>query len=154
VALAARSRRVELNHRFLKDADGMIHHFLAFPFAVAQPRFRYESALNVVRAVSDQLPGTNTSYYAVQHWAEAAEADGSYRVVLVPREAQMIQFGRNWPDYISQAHHGSRPAGFPETFVSAPDGFGSGHMYAYLTSNNFRTNFPVSQEARSSRGSS
>ena len=61
-------KRIDFNNRILKDADGSRRFYIAFPFDVEKPRFRFEGPLNVIRPVEDQLPGTTTDYYAAQHW--------------------------------------------------------------------------------------
>ncbi len=57
----------------------------------------------------------------------------------------MVQFSENWPDYVSQAHHGVKPPDFYHKFLDKPSQFKEGHIYSYVANNNFGTNCIVSQ---------
>ncbi len=138
-------KRIDFNQRLLKDTDGSWIYYLAFPFAVNKPKFRYESSLNVIKPVEDQLPGTQTDYYIMQHWVDVSDGKGNWGITLTSREAPMIQLGGNWHDYCSQAHHGVLPDNFLHKFLSSPYDFKKGHIYSYLATNNFRTNFHANQ---------
>ncbi len=152
-------KRIDFFNRLLKDADGTRRFHVAFPFNVKQPRFRYESGLNVIRPVEDQLPGTTTDYYAAQHWVHVGDASrrldeassfvgdggGAWGISWSAREAPMVQLGANWPDYVSPAHHGVTPDDFEHDFLTDPSQFEKGHIYSYVANNNFGTNCAVSQ---------
>jgi hypothetical protein len=99
----------------------------------------------MIRPVTDQLPGTTTDYYAAWNCVEVLEAEGSAGITWSAREAPMVQLGGNWADYVSQAHHGVEPFGFDNEFVKDSEGFRKAHIYSYLMTNNFGTNFAVSQ---------
>jgi len=92
--------------------------------------------------VLDQFPGSSTDYYAVQHWAAAT--DGGCTVLLSSMDVPMMQFGDNWPLYISQAHHGFTPPNFDHAF-HGPEAVTKGHLYSFVLLNNYRTNFSPSQ---------
>ena len=139
------AKRIDFVTRLLKDADGTRRYYIAFPFRIKNPRFNFEGPLNVIRPVEDQFPGTTTDYYAVNHWADVWDRKDNWGVSFSSKDAPLFQFGENWPDYVSQAHHGTKPAGFNHKFLTSPDQFLKGYMFSYVANNNFRTNFQVSQ---------
>ena len=134
--------RVDLANRFLKDASGEWEMYFAFPFAVNRPRFRYEGSLCVPEPVTDQLPGTCTDYYAVQHWADVY--NNQWGVAFCPREVAMTEFGDLYPGYVSQAHHGVTQPGFNHEFLRSADEMTKAHVYSYVANNNITTNFCTS----------
>ncbi len=138
-------KRIDFFNRLLKDADSTRAYFVAFPFRVERPRFRFEAGLNVVRPIEDQFPGTTTDYYAAQHWVHVGDGDGEWGIAWSAREAPLVQLGGNWHDYISPAHHGVRPDGFDHKFLTDPSQFTTGHIYSYLANNNYVTNCALSQ---------
>jgi hypothetical protein len=131
-------KRVDVSTRVLRDSTPMLELYVAFPFRVENPSFRYESANSVIEPTVDQLPGSNTDYYAVQHWANIG-GDG-WSIALSPLDTPMLEFGGLWPGYVSGAHHGVTPPGYGHEFVQ-PGGLQKGHVYALAMYNNFRTNF-------------
>ncbi|MBN1342324.1 MAG: hypothetical protein JXQ73_06570 [Phycisphaerae bacterium] len=136
--------RIDLANRVLKDATPLLEVYFAFPFKVDKPAFRFEGTDSVIRPHEDQLPGSNTNYYSVQHWAHVG--DGSFGVTLAPVDAHIVEFGGLWPCYVSQAHHGVTPVGFRGPFVRR-DQVTRGHMYSFVIDTNFRTNFKMTQVA-------
>lgn len=138
IILHANTKRIDFNTRMLKDSTGHLETYVAFPFDLHKPQFNYEGSLAVVEPMKDQFPGSNTHYYAVQHWASAS--DGEASVVLSSHDAPMMQFGGNWPLYVSQAHHGVTRPDFDEPFVG-PEAVEKGHIYSFVLLNNYRTNF-------------
>ncbi len=143
VVLYADLKRIDLFNRVLKDSTPLIEVYFAFPFKVDEPRFRFEGSNAVVEPLRDQFPGSNTNYYAVQHWANVSNADVG--LTLSPVESHLLEFGGLWPCYVSQAHHGLTPPDFGRDFVT-PEQLTKGHMYAFVLNSNFRTNFqPVQQ---------
>jgi hypothetical protein len=138
-------KRVEFRNRILKDADGSRRFYIAFPFDVEKPRFVFEGPMNVIRPVEDQLPGTTTDCYSAHHWVNVGDERESWGITWSAREAPAVQFSENWPDYVSQAHHGVKPNDFYHKFLDDPSQFKKGHIYSYVANNNFRTNFMVSQ---------
>jgi len=136
-------KRIDFANRILKDSTPLHEIYFAFPFKVDDPDFRYEGSNSVIKPFRDQFPGSNTNYYTVQHWADVS--DGQFGITLSPVESHLLEFGGLWPNYCSQAHHGIDPPGFGADFVTS-DQVIKGHMYAFVMSSNFRTNFqPVQQ---------
>ncbi len=136
-------KRIDFANRILKDSTPLQEIYFAFPFKMDKPEFRFEGSNSVIEPSRDQFPGSNTNYYAVQHWADIS--DGEYGITLSPVESHLLEFGGLWPNYCSQAHHGIDPPGFGADFVT-PEQITKGYMYAFVMSSNFRTNFqPVQQ---------
>jgi hypothetical protein len=136
-------KRIDFANRILKDSTPLQEIYFAFPFKMDDPDFRFEGSNSVIKPFRDQFPGSNTNYYAVQHWADVS--DGQFGITLSPVESHLIEFGGLWPNYCSQAHHGIDPPGYGAAFVTA-DQVTKGHIYAFVMSSNFRTNFqPVQQ---------
>jgi alpha-mannosidase len=143
VTLYDKIRRVDLSNRVLKDSSPLMEVYFAFPFAVDKPQFRYEGTDSVVEPLKDQLPGSNSNYYAVQHWADVS--DGKMGITLSAAESHLMEFGGLWPCYVSQAHHGLTPQKFGQPFTTVEQ-MSKGHIYAFVMDSNFRTNFqPVQQ---------
>ena len=143
VMIYDRVKRIDLANRILKDSTPLQEIYFAFPFQADKPAFRFEGSNTVTAPFRDQFPGSNTNYYTVQHWADVS--DGDFGITLSPVESHLLEFGGLWPNYCSQAHHGIDPPGFGAPFVT-PDQVTKGHMYAFVMSSNFRTNFqPVQQ---------
>lgn len=138
ITLYSRIKRIDIANRLLKDSTAQLETFFAFPFAFAEPRFRYEGSLCVIEPLVDQLPGSNSDYYCVQHWADVHDAEAG--VALCSLDAPMMQFGGNWPLYVSQAHHGATPPNFDHPFHTRED-VKKGHIYSLALLNNYRTNF-------------
>ena len=127
----------------MKDSTPLQEIYFAFPFKMDKPDFRFEGSNSVIKPLRDQFPGSNTNYYAVQHWADVS--DGQFGITVSPVESHLLEFGGLWPNYCSQAHHGVDPPGYGADFVT-PQQVTKGHMYAFVMSSNFRTNFqPVQQ---------
>ncbi|MCD6361408.1 MAG: hypothetical protein J7M38_11180, partial [Armatimonadetes bacterium] len=97
--------------------------YVAFPFALEQPRAFLHSCGATFEAEREQLPGSCRDYYAVEHFAAMAGADGW--AVVCPVDAPLVQlggltFGR-WADHLELDH---------------------AHIYSWLTNNFWYTNFP------------
>ncbi|MBL7184847.1 MAG: hypothetical protein ISS70_00860 [Phycisphaerae bacterium] len=143
ITLYDQLKRIDFANRILKDSTPLQEIYFAFPFKMDKPDFRFEGSNSVIKPFRDQFPGSNTNYYAVQHWADVS--DGQFGITLSPAESHLLEFGGLWPNYCSQAHHGIDPPGYGAAFVTA-DQVTKGHMYAFVMSSNFRTNFqPVQQ---------
>ncbi len=144
IILYEKLKRVDLAVRVLRDATPMLELYIAFPFQMDKPQFALEGPHSVIRPFEDQLPGSNTNYYAVQHWA--AVSDGRHSAVVAPLEAHLVEFGGLWPCYVSQAHHGVTAPDFGRPFARQEE-ITKGYIYSFLHASNFRTNFPVLQQA-------
>lgn len=144
IILYDKIKRIDLANRILKDYTPLWEIYFAFPFKVDNPNFRYEGSNAVVEPLVDQFPGSNTCYYAVQHWAQVGNEKMS--ITLSPIESHLLEFGGLWPCYISPGMHiGVMPS--DKTWLDTiPIKFTKGHMYAYVLDSNFRTNFSSAQQ--------
>jgi alpha-mannosidase len=131
-------KRVDFSARILRDSTPMVEVYFAFPFQVDAPQFRFEAANAVTEPTRDQWPGSNTDYYAVQHWADVFDDEGG--IVWTAVDTPMAEFGGLWPGYMSGAHHGVRGPGYGHPFLR-PGELERGHIYSLVSYNNFRTNF-------------
>ena len=131
-------KRVDFNVRILRDSTPTREVFFAFPFQVEEPRFHFEAPNAVIEPIRDQLPGSNTDYYAVQHWVDVGNED--WGVVWTSVDAPMAEFGGLWPGYVSSAHHGARGPNYGHPFLK-PGELTKGHIYSLVSYNNFNTNF-------------
>jgi len=138
-------RRIDFANRLLKDATPLLELYFAFPFAIANPSFRYESSNSVIEPIRDQLPGSNTDSYAMQHWVAVWDASGG--ITFTSLEAPVMEVGGLWPGYVSQAHHGVTPPGYGHEFLKDPSQLERGHIYSCAMVSNFRTNFQPVQVA-------
>jgi len=143
IILYDKIKRIDLANRILKDSTPLVEIYFAFPFKIDNPEFRFEGSCSVIKPLRDQFPGSNSNYYAVQHWADVS--DGQIGVTLSPVESHLLEFGGLWPCYVSQAHHGVTPPDFGRPFVKAEE-LTNGHMYSFVLDSNFRTNFPPTQQ--------
>jgi hypothetical protein len=131
-------KRIDVSLRLLRDSTPNLELYCAFPFQVESPRFRYESAGAIIEPLRDQLPGSNTDYYGVQHWVEVS--NDQHGVVWSSVDAPMAEFGGLWPGYLSSAHHGVASPGYGHPFLKAGE-LTRGHIYSVLMVHNYRTNF-------------
>lgn len=142
VILYDKLARIDLANRVLKDSTPALELYFTFPFKMDRPEFHFEGSNSVIKPLRDQFPGSNSNYYAVQHWANVN--DGQVGVTLSAVESHLLEFGGLWPCYVSQAHHGVTPPDFGRPFVKQEE-LTKGHMVAFAMDANFRTNFPPLQ---------
>jgi len=143
IILYDKIKRIDLLNRVLKDSTPNMEMYFAFPFKVRNPTFRFEGSNSVIEPLVDQFEGSNSNYYAVQHWADVS--DGEVGVTLSSIESHLLEFGGLWPCYVSQAHHGVTPPDFGRDFVR-PDEMRNGYIYSFFLDSNFRTNFQPAQQ--------
>ena len=100
--------------------------YFAFPFAMNQPRFRYEIQSGIVDPAHDQMPGAGKEWFSVQHWV-TAEQDG-VTAALVPVDAFLVTLGDiaagTWPKEFGQR---------------------SGTIFSYVMNNYYYTNYATGQ---------
>ncbi len=65
--------------------------YFAFPFAMNEPRFRYETQNGFVDPSRDQMPGAGKEWFSVQHWV-AVDQDG-VTAAIVPIDAPLVTLG-------------------------------------------------------------
>jgi len=134
------TKRIDVALRGLKDSTPTVEAYVAFPFKVDKPQFRFEGSGSVIEPTVDQLPGTNTDYYAMQHWADVFDADGSSGVVFTPIDAPIAEFGGLYTGYVSGAHHCFTNSEYGHEWLK-PGSLKKGYIYSMLYYNNYGTNF-------------
>jgi hypothetical protein len=143
IILYDKIKRIDFANRVLKDSTPLLEIYFAFPFKINNPNFWFEGSNSVIVPLRDQFPGSNSNYYAVQHWADVS--DSQIGVTLSCVQSHLLEFGGLWPCYVSQAHHGVTPPDFGREFVKQSE-LTRGYMYSFVLDSNFRTNFqPVQQ---------
>jgi len=140
IILYDKIKRVDFANQVLKDSTPTMEIYFAFPFKMDNPDFRFEAPESVIKPLRDQLPGTNSNYYSVQHWANVS--DGKVGITFTPVDSHLVEFGGLHPCYVSQAHHGVTPPNFGADFVTEMT---KGYMYSFAIDSNFRTNFQATQ---------
>ena len=143
ITLYAGLGRIDLATRVLRDATPLLEHYVAFPLAIRSPSFRCETSGAVIRPVRDQLPGTNTDSYAVQHWVDVSDRAGGLAWASI--DAPVVELAGLAPSSVSQAHHAVAPPGFGRPWLRDDAELRRGHLYSFVMDNNFRTNFQASQ---------
>ncbi|MEM3745812.1 MAG: glycosyl hydrolase-related protein, partial [Candidatus Bathyarchaeia archaeon] len=118
--------------------------YVAFPFHMNEPSFTYEGPNIIVSPLKDQLPGTFTCYYPTQHWVNIFDKSDDFGVTLSSTDAYLMMFGGLWPLGVSFAHHGVTPPGYPSRDLRV-NKFEKGYVYSLISTNNFRTNFYITQ---------
>jgi alpha-mannosidase len=100
--------------------------YFAFPFAMNQPRFRYEIQNGFVDPAHDQMPGAGKEWFSVQHWVTAEQ--GGVTAALVPVDAFLVTLGDiargTWPKEFGQR---------------------SGTIFSYVMNNYYYTNYAAGQ---------
>ena len=145
IILYEKIKRIDFANRILKDSTPLLEIYFAFPFkTTGKPDFRFEGSNSVIKPLRDQFPGSNSNYYAVQHWADVS--DGKAGLTLSCIDSHLLEFGGLWPCYVSQAHHGVTPPDFGREFVKQSE-LTKGYMYSFVLDSNFRTNFQPVQQA-------
>jgi len=135
-------KRIDIANRLLKDSTPLLEIYFAFPFNISNPRIKFEATDAVIAPFEDQLPGSNTDYYTVQHWADVSERN--FGVTWSSIEAHLVEFGGLWPGYLSGAHHGLAYLGYGHEFLK-PGEIKKGYVYSYVMNTNYRTNFQPMQ---------
>ena len=135
-------RRVGLALRVLKDPTPLLDATLAFPFAMPEPRFRYESGLAALTPITDYLPEAYWDAVAVQNWLRVS--GGGRSLLWNSREAAIVSLGGLQPGYVSPAHS-CRVSERMKHPPAGPEQLTKGWFYSLLFAGNFGTNFSVSQ---------
>ena len=103
--------------------------YVAFPLAMEQAEFAYDTQNGWVNPARDELAGGSHEWYAVQHWA--ALHNRAWAAAVIPVDAPIVTFG----DIVRGK--------WPETF--APE---HASVFSWLMSNYWSTNFISSQGGR------
>jgi len=131
-------KRIDVANRLLKDSTPLLEIYFAFPFNIKDPKIKFEATNSLVTPIRDQIPGSNTDYYTVQHWADVS--NGGFGVTWTSIDAHLAEFGGLWPGYLSGAHQGVTYPGYGHEFLKGGE-IKKGHIYSYVMNSNYRTNF-------------
>jgi alpha-mannosidase len=75
--------------------------YIAFSFAMSNPKFAYETQNAWVDPARDELSGGSREWYAVNHWAAVRDGDGNSTAAIIPHDTPLVNFGDivrgNWP---------------------------------------------------------
>nr|MDO8133973.1 glycoside hydrolase family 38 C-terminal domain-containing protein [Candidatus Njordarchaeum guaymaensis] len=135
-------KRIDIANRILKDSTPLLEMYFAYPFDMKNPKAKFEATDSLITPIEDQIPGSNTDYYTVQHWADVS--NGDYGVTWTSIESHLAEFGGLWPGYLSGAHHGVTYPGYGHEWLK-PGEIKKGHIYSYVMNSNYRTNFQPTQ---------
>ncbi len=120
---------VDLDKRKVLDPEAV---YLAFPFAIPQPRVRVDVAWGVVRPEADQLPGACRNYYTAQRWVDVSnDAQG---ITLATIDAPLIEIGGITTD--------ATVVGWRQQAQDAS------LLYSYVMNNYWETNYLAAQPGR------
>jgi alpha-mannosidase len=100
--------------------------YIAFPFSIPQPDFRYDIQNGYVDPAKDQLPGAGKEWFSVQHWVEARGSD--IDAAIVPLDAPLVTLGDIW--------RGTWPLDFGKRLAN---------IFSYAMNNYWWTNYRAAQ---------
>ena len=120
-------RRVDIANRFTKTPTRQKEAvYFSFPFAAANPTFRYECPDGIVNANTGMLPGACLGWFAVQHFVEIQTGDAA--IAWTSPDSPLVCFQDinrgKWPRRLSM---------------------NNGHLYAYVMNNYWYTNYKTAQ---------
>ena len=120
-------KRIDIVNSFHKqqtyEKEGV---YFAFPFAAAQPTFRYEAPAAIVNANRDMLPGACLDWFTVQHFVEVA--GGRAAIAWATPDAPLVCF--------QDINRGQWRRQLP---------LPTGRLYAYVMNNYWFTNYLAGQ---------
>ena len=104
--------------------------FYALPLNVPDFQIRHELAGTVVQPIVDQAIGSNTDYYAIQHFADISGS--RFGVTLATIEPGLVEYGRPIPSTVTTGR----------SELTKPT---NSHLFLYLMNNWFFTNICFDQ---------
>jgi|GEM_PF-303895 len=142
VMLRAEERQIAVSLGMLKDPTPLLETFMAFPFRLPAGRFLHDGPLCVIDPATDRLPGAFANRLSVQNWVRVS--DGEASALWSSLDAPVVSLARLWPSRVSPAHSSVIPPDL-DLPPQQENELRGGSIYSCLTSNNFGTNFSVSQ---------
>lgn len=127
----------------LKDSHPLLETYLAFPFNLPEPSFRYEGNLSTLRPVEDFLPGAHSDRLTVQNWVEISSP--RQRLLWSSLDSPVVALSELWDGYISPAHRCLLPDSVKDHRRLDAQDYTHPRIYSLLFANNFGTNFSVTQ---------
>jgi len=120
-------RRVDIANRFTKTPTRQKEAvYFSFPFAAANPTFRYECPDGIVNANTGMLPGACLEWFAVQHFVEVEAADAA--IAWTAPDSPLVCF--------QDLNRGKWLRQLPMS---------NGRLYAYVMNNYWYTNYKPAQ---------
>ena len=127
ITLPVGEKRIEFRYEIHKDTVlSKEAVYIAFPFAVSQPQFAYDTQNGWVNPARDELDGGGREWYSAAHWA--AVSNDEVAAAIVPYDAPLVAFG----DIVRGT--------WPQTFTPH-----SATIFSWLMSNYWGTNFAPQQ---------
>jgi len=120
--------------------------YFAFPLHLPGGTARIDIPWGVVRPETDQLPGANRNYYAVQRWIDIS--NGEKGMTWVTPDAPMIKFapmtlvgrGRGDSGFMSEFHEDGIRTWWHESISPGPT------FYSWVMNNHWEVNYKAFQE--------
>ena len=138
IVLYHQTDRIDVSARLLRNSEPNLELYFAFPFKAESPEFHFEASGSVVEPLVDQLPGSNTDYYAIQNWVHVA--DGEQGIVWTPIDNHMAELGGLWPGCVSTARRGLTGPNYGHKYLG-PGDLKTGHIYSLIMYSDYQTNF-------------
>jgi hypothetical protein len=127
IILFDRQKKVQFTSRVKKEKvftkEGV---YFAFPLAVDDPEFLYETQNGYVNPARDMLPGAGLEWFSVQHWV--AVKNSQLLAAVLPVDAPLVTLG----DVVRGV--------FPRTFGSRKS-----TIFSYAMNNYWTTNYVAGQ---------
>jgi hypothetical protein len=102
ITLYTGAKSLYFDTRVLKDSTPLLDVHIAFPFALANPQFRYEGVLSVMNPIIDYLPGSYSDTIVVQNWVKIQDED--FNILWSSLDAPVVGFGELAPGCFSPAY--------------------------------------------------
>ena len=120
-------KRVDIENRLNKtETFNQEAVYFAFPFAGAQPVFRYEIPCGLIREDNDMIPGACRAWFTAQHFVQVDSTAGS--VTWSSPDAPLVCF--------QDINRGTWPTALT---------LGNGYLYSYVMNNYWWTNYKAGQ---------
>jgi len=127
IILFNKQKKIEFDYRIIKDkVYSKEAAYIAFPFAMDQPEFQYDTQNGVINPAKDMLPGAGQEWFSIQHYVSVSQ--NGVEAEIVPVNASLVTLGDiargEWP-----AHFGKR----------------KGTIFSYIMNNYWRVNYAGGQ---------
>ncbi|MHB8336273.1 MAG: polysaccharide lyase family protein [Ignavibacteriaceae bacterium] len=127
IILFDRQKKIEFDYHIIKDkVYSKEAAYIAFPFSMNNPEFKYDTQNGIINPAKDMLPGAGQEWFSVQHFVSINQ--NGIEAELVQVNSPLVTLGDivrgKWP-----AHFGKR----------------GGTIFSYIMNNYWRVNYPSSQ---------
>jgi len=135
-------KRIDYAIRVMKDATSLLDAHAAFPFKLENPSFRYEGVMSLLDPITDFFPGAYSDNLPVQNWVKVSDDD--FSILWSSLDSPSASLGDLWPGYVSPAHRSVIGDALKNEALKIED-IKHAWIYSNLFSNNYGTNFAVTQ---------